>query len=570
MRPLPWLAVSCCLSFAPPPCAQEPPGGAGLEATVRGYAADLRDLDRRYDVPLSPERRQRLRRYLAEQEAEFTAIPAQTLSRDGRIDRWLLLDHVAHQRALLDQDEARGNAQAPLLPHAPPLVAACEARRRLEPVDPEAAAALLTAAAATLAEAGRKLQHGDFDAVPLTVARAADERLGELHGAVRAWFQYHDGYDPLFSWWARAPWRAYEAAQEQWRAALRQKLVDGRTGDATLVGEPIGEAALLAELRHERIPYAPAELIELAEREFAWCDAEMAKASQALGCGDDWRKALALVKERHVAPGAQPQLIADLAHEAIAFVAARDLVTLPPLCTECWRLGMMSPEAQQVNPFFLGGQTIQVSFPTDAMTHDEKLQSLRSNNEHFCRATVFHELIPGHWLQQFMQERWRTHRAPFATPFWIEGWALYWEMRMYELGLQQSAEDKVGALYWRKHRCARIVFSLNFHLGRWTAPQCVDYLVERVGHERAAAAGEVRRSIGGGYAPLYQCAYMLGGLQLRALQRELVGSGQLTEKQFHDAVLQQNAIPIAYVRAALRAEAPAVGPPPDWRFADQR
>ena len=41
----------------------------------------------------------------------------------------------------------------------------------------------------------------------------------------------------------------------------------------------------------------------------------------------------------------------------------------------------------------------------------------------------------------------------------------------------------------------------------------------------------MRRSVGGDYSPLYQCACMLGGLQLRALQKELVGSGQLTEKQ---------------------------------------
>ena len=133
--------------------------------------------------------------------------------------------------------------------------------------------------------------------------------------------------------------------------------------------------------------------------------------------------------------------------------------------------------------------------------------------------------------------------------------------------LFRSAEDKVGALYWRKHRCARIVFSLNFHLGRWTAPQCVDYLIERVGHERAAAEGEVRRSVGSAYSPLYQAAYMLGGLQLRALQRELVGAGAMTDKQFHDAVLQQNAIPIALLRAALSPAEVSTGDLPDWRFA---
>lgn len=95
----------------------------------------------------------------------------------------------------------------------------------------------------------------------------------------------------------------------------------------------------------------------------------------------------------------------------------------------------------------------------------------------------------------------------------MEGWALYWEMRLYDLGLAKTALDRVGMLYWRKHRCARIVFSLNFHLRKWTGPQCVAYLIDRVGHERSAAEGEVRRSVGDAYPPLYQAAYMLGGLQ---------------------------------------------------------
>src|SRR5262249_10269920 len=155
-------------------------------------------------------------------------------------------------------------------PHAAPLIAACEARRRLEPVAAEAAAALLTAAAKTLGDASPKLAHGDFDKVPVTVARAADERLQQLHGAVRDWYRFHDGYHPSFPWWARAPWQEYEAAQERWRTAVRKRLVDDRTGDSTLVGEPIGEQALLAELRHERIPCSPAELVAIAEKEFAW------------------------------------------------------------------------------------------------------------------------------------------------------------------------------------------------------------------------------------------------------------------------------------------------------------
>jgi uncharacterized protein (DUF885 family) len=227
---------------------------------------------------------------------------------------------------------------------------------------------------------------------------------------------------------------------------------------------------------------------------------------------------------------------------------------------------MMSPQRQLINPFFTGGEVITVSFPTNTMAHEAKLQSMRGNNIPFSRATVHHELIPGHHLQGFMTARYRTHRTMFNTPFWGEGWALYWEMLLYERGFPKTAEDRVGFLFWRMHRCARIVFSLNFHLGKMSPQECIDYLVERVGHERDNATAEVRRSLAGRDGPLYQAAYMLGGLQIRALRQELVGPGKMTDRAFHDAILQQNRMPIALVRASLTGQPLTRDFHSDWKF----
>jgi len=557
MRPiLPLVAILAVASIAP---AQEPDG---LRARVAALSADLADLGRRYDAPMSSERRDRLLQRWRQERTELDRLDFDALAHDARVD-WLLLDrHVDRSLFQLAQDGARDAEALALLPFAPAITALAEGRRRMEPLPARTAADAVNGIAEAATTARQALRDAR-ETMPANLPGRASLRLAGLRQALRQWFEFRDGYDPEFGWWVRAPYRAADEALVQLGEALRAQAPAG--ADRSLVGDPIGEDALLRELGFERIPYTPAELVAIAEREFAWCDAEMDKATAAIGMAD-WRAALELVKRRHRAPGEQPLLVKELAHEAIDFLEARDLLTIPPLAKECWRMGMMSREAQRTNPFFLGGETIQVSFPTDAMAHIEKLQALRSNNEHFCRATVHHELIPGHWLQEHMQARHRSYRAPFDTPFWIEGWALYWEMRLYDLGLGRTPEDKVGMLYWRKHRCARIVFSLNFHLGRWTGPQCVEYLIERVGHERAAAEGEVRRSVGGLYPPLYQAAYMLGGLQLRALHQELVGAGGLSEKAFHDAVLRQNSIPIAVLRAAL-AKAPPAKDLPAWRFA---
>jgi hypothetical protein len=393
------------------------------------------------------------------------------------------------------------------------------------------------------------------------------EALEELRTLLRQWHQHYAGYDPLFTWWTAAPYRRVDEALNGYLRVLRERVVGQREGqEAPIVARPIGQKGIEADLLVERIPYSLKELVAVAERQFAWCEREMKRASAEMGFGDDWRAALEKVKTLHVEPGKQPELVRKLAQEAIDFVERRDLVTIPPLAKEIWRLEMMSPEAQRINPFFLGGEVIRVAFPTDAMSHEDKLMSLRGNNVHFARATVHHELIPGHHLQGYMAARYRTHRRAFRTAFLVEGWALYWEMLLWDLGFPQTAEDRIGMLFWRMHRAARIVFSMRVQLGTMTPAEAVDFLVERVGHERANAQAEVRRSFGGSYPPLYQAAYMLGGLQFRALHRELVGSGRMTAKQFHDAILRGGPMPVEMVRARLRGDLPAPGAKPAWRF----
>lgn len=329
---------------------------------------------------------------------------------------------------------------------------------------------------------------------------------------------------------------------------------------------PIGHDGLMAELAREMISYTPEQLVKIAEAEYRWCRQELFRAASEMGYGEDWQAAVEHVKRMHVQPGEQPRLIRQLADEAIDFLRAHDLVSVPTIAAETWAMQMMSPERQLVNPFFTGGSEISVSFPTDTMTHDAKLRSLRGNNIPFARATVQHELIPGHNLQAFVASRYHPERRLFSTPFWTEGWALYWEMRLYELGFPKTPEDRVGFLVWRSHRCARIIFSLSYHLGTMTPEECIDFLVANVGFERRNATAEVRRSFEGGYSPLYQAAYMLGGLQFRQLHQELVASGRMTEREFHDAILAEGNMPVVMVRALLTGTDLCREGAPDWYF----
>jgi uncharacterized protein (DUF885 family) len=231
---------------------------------------------------------------------------------------------------------------------------------------------------------------------------------------------------------------------------------------------------------------------------------------------------------------------------------------------------MMSPQRQLVNPFFTGGSQITVSYPTNTMEFEQRIQSMRGNNPGFSHATAHHEMIPGHNLVGYMNARFNDYRAnlPGAGPFFGEGWPLYWELSLYDMGFNKTPEQKVGALFWRMHRCARIIFSLKFHMGQWSPQEAIDFLVDRVGHERDNAIAEVRRSFdpSAGYGPLYQAAYLLGGLQLRGLHKELVGSKQMTNKQFHDEIMRQGGMPIAFLRLALSKQKLTRDMAIDWKF----
>jgi len=535
-----------------------------LRQIVERYSEDRGGLARRWTVPYSSERRGRFRAFYEEWLAALGDLDFADLELEGRIDHVLLDRELDYRLALLDREAELEREMEPFLPWMDVIVGLEERRRAREPVTAEEAAARLAELPDRIADTRDGLEarmEDGGEGVSKIVALRAVGALDELGERLESWYEFYAGYDPVFTWWNREPYARAAEGLTEYTKFLREDVIGYEEGeDEPIVGDPIGADGMRDDLVHEMITYTPEELIAIAEREFAWCEARM------LGYGDDWKAALEHVKTLHREPGGQIALVRELAEEAVAFIEERDLVTVPPLAKEIWRIEMLSPEQQKVSPFFLGGEVIRVAYPTDEMEHADKLMSMRGNNEHFARATVHHELIPGHHLQGFMTERFNPHRGAFSTPFWGEGWALYWEMLLWDLGFPQSPEDRVGMLFWRMHRAARIIFSLSFHLERMTPEEAVDFLVDRVGHERANAEAEVRRSFNGSYSPLYQAAYMIGGLQIRALHEELVGSGRMTDREFHDAILQGGRMPIEMVRARLVGEPPERDFEATWRF----
>ncbi len=562
----------------PPP--QQPGVRLDLADTINRFAADSATLGRFDSIRWSEAAFDRREALITRQLAEVAAIDFSTLSQSARVDAVLLRNDLRGELAQLRLDRRRLAEMNDLLTVRNVIIALEQARWRMEPLDARAAADALATIPALVKSAR---DHADSAKPSAVTAQRAAAALASLGGDLAAWYDHSAGYTPEFTWWCAKPREEAGRAIDDLARHLREEVagIKGKPDDP-LVGDPIGREALVEALKNECIAYSPEELIAIGEREMAWCTLQAEAAAREMGVLDadgkgDWKKALEQIKQDVSPPGGQAAYVAAVAREAIDFVkngkGGGGLVTVPPMCEDYWKEAMLSPQQQRTLPFAVYfSQAIGIAAPTDAMSHDDKLMSMRGNNRRFTRIVVPHELIPGHHLQSFMAAREKPYRRQFGTPFYVEGWALYWEMKLWDRNWAKSPQDRLGMLFWRMHRCARITVSLRFHLGEMSPQQMIDALCTTVGHERANATAEVRRYIGGDYGPLYQCGYMVGGKQLRALHGELVlgrDGGLMDEKPFNDAVLRYGPIPIELLRAELTGTPLTIDGEAAWRFADR-
>lgn len=519
---------------------------------ITQYQADIYDLSKVYIFPHSAEYFGRFAKLYSEWLIKLKAIDYNALNVSDRVDYLLLKRNIQTDIFDLSQDQNDYQQYKYALPFAENIIAIQQKRRRGQSLDAMATAKEFNEIILQIEKAKSNVLK-----TPLpdkNIMNKTREVISELREGLKNVFSFYNGYDPEFSWWMKKTYPDTDSALDaysRWLSSQSVAKVDKAMDSSGIIGHPVGKAKIEQLLKSEFIPYSPDELIKIAYKEFAWCDSQMLKASRQMGFGNDWKKALEKVKENYVSPGKQPALINRLQEKAIHFIDSLDLVTIPPIAREAWRMDMLSTEQQKFASYFLGGPEILIAYPTDEMNYDAKMGSLKSNNYGFAHAEVYHELIPGHNLQFFMGRRYKPYRRVFSTPFSVEGWAFYGEMILWDKGYNATPEEKVGSLFWRMTRCARIIFSLNYHLGNWTPQQCIDYLYDRVGLEKASAESEVRRSFTGGYGPLYQLAYMFGALQMHALHQEIVGSKKMTDKQFNDAFLHEGTIPIEMFRAII-------------------
>jgi uncharacterized protein (DUF885 family) len=177
--------------------------------------------------------------------------------------------------------------------------------------------------------------------------------------------------------------------------------------------------------------------------------------------------------------------------------------------------------------------------------------------------TVYHEGVPGHHLQLgqavYNRAKLNTYRRQLAgTSGHAEGWALYAERLMEELGYLDDPGDRLGMLDGQRMRAARVVLDIGVHLGKpkldgtgqWDWDYALDFMSKNVNMNAQFVRFEVNRYFGWpGQAPSYKVGQRIWE-QIRDAYKAAEGDS-FDIKEFHRKALDIGGVGLDTLRAAL-------------------
>ncbi|MFZ0012715.1 MAG: DUF885 domain-containing protein [Acidimicrobiia bacterium] len=185
-------------------------------------------------------------------------------------------------------------------------------------------------------------------------------------------------------------------------------------------------------------------------------------------------------------------------------------------------------------------------------------------------STAYHEGFPGHHLQiattmTRKDQISRYQRVMTWYPGYGEGWAMYAEVLMGELGYLENPQHYFGMLAKQMYRTARVVVDIGLHLDkaisegspispgeRWSFDTAVEFMRVYGFRTRDQARDEVLRYLGW---PGQAIAYKLGEreiLSIREETRDRLGDS-FDLRGFHSAILDQGAMRLDLLREVVAA-----------------
>jgi uncharacterized protein (DUF885 family) len=345
-------------------------------------------------------------------------------------------------------------------------------------------------------------------------------------------------------------------AFQRYRSALANEILPAaRTDDEPGIGHvPGGHDAYLGLVRgHTTLDLAPSDLHQIGLDEIARIDDELgALAGRVLGTRS-LPEALARLRtdpSLHFETREQVYETADRCLDRAEAAIPAWFGRLPRALCDVVRMGTHE-EAHSTIAYYR--QPAQDGSRPGAYFINTSEPETRPRYE--AEALAYHESVPGHHLQIAIAQEaaglpaFRRNLGPTA---FVEGWGLYSERLADEMGLYSGDLDRIGVLSFDAWRASRLVVDTGMHALGWTRDQALAFMLEHTALAPNNIANEVDRYI---VLPAQALAYKAGQLELLRLRTEAMDrlGTRFDIRTFHDAVLDQGALPLAVLRESVEA-----------------
>ena len=332
-------------------------------------------------------------------------------------------------------------------------------------------------------------------------------------------------------------------ALDQYESWLREDLMRRARGSFA-----IGRDAFDALLRDkEGLPYDSVSLKAWGEELYRETAAQLAGAARALG-DDDWRDSVERLRKDHPA---EDELVDTYRHEmersrSAAQVAG--LATFPE--GESLLVEAMPDFARPTLPYAAYVQPgpfersrrgrFWVTLPAEGEPDTVREERLSGHPRRGIAVIACHEGYPGHHLQlSTAADHPSLARKALRSNVFVEGWGLYVEELMSELGFLDDPETRLLRLKDLLWRAARVSVDVGLSTGELGFEQAVNFMMDGPRLERPNAVGECRRYT---LDPLQPSSYALGRAEILGLRTKAKRKG-MGMRQFHDALLGCASVP---------------------------
>ena len=332
-------------------------------------------------------------------------------------------------------------------------------------------------------------------------------------------------------------------ALDAYASWLRDDLLRRARGSFAIGPDPF--EALLRE--KELLPYDIRTLRQFGQELYAEAESKLAEAARALG-DNDWRVSVARLRQDHPA---EDQLVATYRLE---MERSREATVVAQLATladdESLEVEAMPDFSRSTYPYaaYVGPGPFErsrhgrfwVTLPLQTEPAAVRTERLEGHPRKGIAVIACHEGYPGHHLQLgIAADRGSLARKVVRSNVFIEGWGLYVEELMTELGYLSDPETRLLRLKDLLWRAARVVVDIGLSTGEMSFEQAVKFMIEGPKLERPNAVGEVRRYT---LNPLQPSSYALGRASILDLRERAKRAGW-GMREFHDRLLATGSLP---------------------------